>query len=131
MSNLASFDIYSSILLETDVYIHFDVEKLAYRVGQMLDDLDHQIMSGLIFIHKAEYTLAPSSGDNHDIKINSSASQNDFASLKQKTQKIPKPRNQWIIYRQEKHSIVSAENPGMHTSTICRYIVPFTLQHIV
>jgi hypothetical protein len=33
--------------------------------------------------------------------------------------KIPKPRNSWIIYRQLKHKLVLAANPGMHTSDIC------------
>jgi hypothetical protein len=35
--------------------------------------------------------------------------------------RIPKPRNIWIMYRQDKHKSVSAENPGMHTSEICKF----------
>jgi hypothetical protein len=132
------FDNHPSTLLETDVYVHFDVEKLAYRVGQILDDLDRQTVSGLVFVHKADctqvdngnpiqFSLAPPSGNNHDVKMKSAASRSDLVSSEQKAQKIPKPRNKWIIYRQEKHSIVLEKNPGMHTSLICRYIVPFAL----
>lgn len=35
--------------------------------------------------------------------------------------KIPKPRNIWIMYRQDKHKSVAANNPGMHTSEICKF----------
>jgi hypothetical protein len=34
-------------------------------------------------------------------------------------EKIPKPRNSWIIYRQEKHHLIASEHPDLHTSKIC------------
>jgi hypothetical protein len=37
-----------------------------------------------------------------------------------KAKKVPKPANSWILYRKSKHHSVVAQNPGMHTSEICK-----------
>lgn len=130
-----------SISLETDVYIHFDTEKLAYRIGQIFDDTDRQATLSLVFVYEVEFSklynptsfitspALTSPGKHHDFDVNSVAAQGDPALSEQKAGKIPKPRNMWIIYRQEKHKTVLAENPGMHTSSICKWIVRFNQGH--
>ena len=37
-------------------------------------------------------------------------------------EKIKRPRNAFIIYRNEKHSAVVSENPGVHNNDICKCI---------
>lgn len=34
--------------------------------------------------------------------------------------KIPRPPNAYILYRKDKHSVIKAENPGMHNNEICK-----------
>ena len=136
-------DSISSMLLETDVFIHFDVGKMAYRVGQVFDDHDRDAVTKLVFVLSADYvqddkgnptltSFALSSlllENNGDLEINLMASRSNLGSSEVKVEKIPKPRNMWIIYRQEKHAAVLADNPGMHTSKICKNIALSTLQH--
>ena len=106
--------------LETDIYIHFDNEKLAYRIGQIFDDIDRQATLPLAFVYEAEFSkLCNTNPSSAGFDVNSVAAQDNSASSGQKAEKIPKPRNMWIIYRQEKHGVVLAKNPGMHTSSIC------------
>jgi hypothetical protein len=42
------------------------------------------------------------------------------ATLRSTSLKIPKPRNSWIIYRQEKHHLIAAAYPKLHTSKLCK-----------
>jgi hypothetical protein len=35
--------------------------------------------------------------------------------------KIPRPKNSFMIFRQEVHASVAAKNPGMQTSKICLF----------
>lgn len=35
--------------------------------------------------------------------------------------RIPRPRNSWILYRQEKSKAIVAENPGITAAEVCEY----------
>lgn len=43
---------------------------------------------------------------------------------KEKLAKVPRPPNAFILYRQEHHPLVKAENPDFHNNDICK--LPFT-----
>ena len=40
--------------------------------------------------------------------------------------KVPRPPNAFIIYRQEWHPKVVEENPDLHNNDICKHLHPFT-----
>ena len=112
------------------VHVHYVIGKNAYRVGNIKDD---DVDTNFILIHSAEYppTVPVEQNNSHQASpfdhlqsygafdFNHFPAAANFTSPPKKTEKIPKPRNSWIIYRQDKHSVVLAENPGMHTSKIC------------
>jgi hypothetical protein len=35
--------------------------------------------------------------------------------------KVPRPRNSFLIYRQEHHPVTVRQNPGMHNNEICKF----------
>ncbi|RFU34439.1 hypothetical protein B7463_g1889, partial [Scytalidium lignicola] len=124
------------LLTENDTYVHFDLRKSAYRIGFFDPSPD---AGQDIFIFEAKHNSLsqfqhyidkePSSRvvySTSDYKPNHSRVTLAKNSPKpcgvvSKT-KIPKPRNMWIIYRQDKHISVQSQNPGMHASKLSSII---------
>lgn len=122
-----------SLLAENDIQIHFDLGKSAYRIG-FFDPLPNAGQD--IFIFEVKYGCHTETSSD----ALTSCSVNDYASnirragtadhslnsseLTARGEKIPKPRNMWIIYRQDKHASIQAENPGMHASKLCKASIP-------
>jgi hypothetical protein len=119
--------------VKTPIHIHYDVEMSAYRLGQIFDEMDHEAVQGCIFVFTAECsTIYDSTSHSPDIapsfqtvkspngvELDAILPISNVPSSASKSEKVPKPRNMWIIYRQHKHNAVLARNPGMHTSEIC------------
>lgn len=43
---------------------------------------------------------------------------------KEKLDKIPRPPNAFILYRQHYHPIIKAQNPQLHNNDICKFSAP-------
>ncbi|TAQ90053.1 hypothetical protein B7494_g1591 [Chlorociboria aeruginascens] len=129
-----------SMTIGQDVYLHYDLETTLYRVGPIVDndDIEQIKYSQLICKQVADPDFFCYPVHHHegvglslkycsatDLLVNATSAQEASGSSylsTEKSSKVPKPKNMWIIYRQHKHSQVLAENPGMHTSDISKII---------
>ncbi|KAH8802873.1 hypothetical protein F5884DRAFT_488224 [Xylogone sp. PMI_703] len=123
-------------LTENDAYLHYDLRKSAYRIGFF----DPSPEAGQdIFIFEAKHCGLSQSQLRTDKGLTNTTEQSTNSEFSRdhdiltpypqkvdrtvsKPTRIPKPRNMWIIYRQDKHELVQAQNPGMHASKISTII---------
>jgi len=102
-----------SARIGTNVFVHFDINRLVYRIGQVGDQQDLNDTVGLSMLYCAQYipptftSVSPQAQNISAPPVNA--------------EKIPKPRNKWILYRQSKHQEIVEKYPGMHTSEICKF----------
>lgn len=151
---------YASELCQSPMFVHYDRQKMVWRIGELADQDDHDSVasSELHFFANFDRSLvpplprrrralktatsipnipaasiptiqAPSVLNVATASIPSASNNNNVTATnvtpdRPSVPKIPKPRNAWIIYRQEKHQAVLDQNPGMHTSKICRSSSP-------
>ena len=50
---------------------------------------------------------------------------------KDRSSKVPRPPNAFIIYRQHHHPIIKAQNPGVHNNQICEFFPRPTTVHLL
>jgi hypothetical protein len=112
-----------------------------FRIGQIIDQFDYFTTQNLLMLYCADpmnprrprqiintpSPLSPILSTNMQPLPHSTISEGKFLasavnamSTAAKTKKVPKPSNSWILYRKSKHHLVVAQNPGMHTSEICK-----------
>jgi hypothetical protein len=110
-----------------DVSAHREPQGGIIRLGQVVDGADHAEVSGWMLLFNVDFNTIHSF---HPFPLNAAVCPAQLPSataLSASTshtsfdgKKIPKPKNSWIIYRQEKHEQVVSENPGIHNSVICK-----------
>jgi hypothetical protein len=110
-------DIWNSLLIATTVFVHFNIDQLVFRIGQISDQQDVDDTAGLNMVYCAQFTRPGTITPSAPTQTGSSAPAN--------TEKIPKPRNKWILCRQSKHREIVKQNPGMHISEICKCTLIF------
>lgn len=101
----------------------FDDLESAYYIGQVFHEDYLRNVFDTTSVHLVQFQepqqLPPHQNHNQN-PASPSGAVASVPSTPDMAGKIPKPRNMWIIYRQEKHNFVLEMNPGMHTSQICK-----------
>lgn len=135
----------NSVATQTDAYVHYSANLKMFRIGQVIGPNDlNDVLSctlGYAALHSpGMFTVQPhfsvvaynaSIAAVHALftaphapaaALSSPQSSPNRATRRQlqKTARIAKPRNAWILYRQDKHVEAREDYPGMPTSHLCK-----------
>ena len=118
--------------MDTDAWVYYLPATEGYQVGQVItpSDLRAATAPGVVLIHAALHhgSQATVQVAQDTVLADLTPASTRRACRRQVRQaraatatRISKPRNAWIIYRQEKHARVAAAHRGLHNSEICKF----------